>query len=529
MYCRAVIYFPLVFSLALVACSQEEPAKPYMVEEVSLSQISDDLAVGNTTSVAVTEAYIARIKTHDAPLNSVILIAPDALEQAAASDKRRADGKALGPLDGIPVLLKDNIDAVGIPTTAGSYALEANMPVQDADVTKHLRNAGVVILGKANTSQWAGFRTTKGLNGSTVGKGPHNPYDHARTASGSSSGSGIAAAVSFAAATVGTDTTGSIVSPSSHNGVVGMRPTIALISRDGIVPVSLEMDTSGPMGRTVKDVAMLLTPMAGSDPDDPWSADADAHKADYAMGLSADALKGARLGVVRNTGGYDERTQPVFDAALQVLAAQGAELVELPDDTIEDVSQELRAIMIYNIKEDMAAYLADAPDAVKVRTMADIIEFNRTDPRESMLDQDLLEAAEATTDGRANPEFVEALEYAKKRAGEDGYGRAIREHNLNAVVALTAGPAGLIIPDGTAKDFVASVRPKGAAAPSVSGNAAVAGYPNLSVPMGLVDGLPVGLSFVGPKWSEQMLLSLGYAYEQAAHARIPPPSLGSAN
>ena len=198
MYCRAVIYFPLVFSLALVACSQEEPAKPYMVEEVSLSQISDDLAVGNTTSVAVTEAYIARIKTHDAPLNSVILIAPDALEQAAASDKRRADGKALGPLDGIPVLLKDNIDAVGIPTTAGSYALEANMPVQDADVTKHLRNAGVVILGKANTSQWAGFRTTKGLNGSTVGKGPHNPYDHARTASGSSSGSGIAAAVSFA-------------------------------------------------------------------------------------------------------------------------------------------------------------------------------------------------------------------------------------------------------------------------------------------------------------------------------------------
>ena len=519
---RPLACLALVFSLSIAACSKEEPAKPYEVEEVSLSQISADLEAGKTTSVEVTKAYIERINTFDSRLNSVILVAPDALEQAAASDKRRADGKTLGSLDGIPVLLKDNIDAVGMPTTAGSYSLEANMPAQDADVTRNLRAAGVVLLGKANTSQWAGFRTTKGLSGSTVGKGPHNPHDLARTASGSSSGSGIAAAASLAAATVGTDTTGSVVSPSSHNGVVGLRPTIALVSRDGIVPVSLTMDTSGPMGRTVRDVAMLLTPMAGSDPDDPASAEADAHKTDYAKGLNPDALMGARLGVVRGTGGYNEKTQVALDAALAVLAAQGAEIVELPDDTIEDVSQELRTIMIYNIKADMAAYLADTPDAVKVRTMADIIEFNRTDPRESMLDQDLLEVSEATEGDRENPEFIKDHEYARQRAGDDGYGRAITEHNLSAVVALTAGPAGLIIPDGTAKDFVASVRPKGAAAPSVSGNAAVAGYPNLSVPMGLVDGLPVGLSFVGPKWSEQTLLSLGYAYEQAAQARVPP-------
>ncbi len=512
----------LIFSLALAACSQEEPREPYSVVEVPLSQISADLASGKTTSVEVTEAYIERINRYDDKLNSVILIAPDALEQAAASDRRRAEGNALGPLDGIPILLKDNIDAVGMPTTSGSYSLENNYPAEDADVTRNLRAAGVVLLGKANTSQWAGFRTTKGLNGSTVGGGVHNPHDLARSASGSSSGSGVAAAASLAAATIGTDTTGSIVGPSSGNGVVGIRPTIALLSRDGIVPVSLEMDTSGPMAKTVMDVAMVLTPMAGSDPDDPQSADADAHKTDYASGLDVNALKGARLGVVRGTGGYNEKTKVALDTALEVMAAQGAEIIELPEDTIEDMSQELRTIMIYNIKEDMAVYLADAPEAVSVRTMADILEFNRTDPRENHLDQDLLEDSEATTGGRENPEYLKDLEYARKRAGDDGYGKAMADNNLDAVVGLTSGPTGLIIPDGTAKDFVASVRPKGAAPPSISGNAAVAGYPNLSVPMGLVDGMPVGLSFVGPKWSEQRLLSLGYAYEQASQARVEP-------
>ena len=521
---RSLICLPLIFSLALAACSKDEPPPaPYAVEEVSLTQISADLADGYTTSVEVSEAYIARIEAMDHALNSVILIAPDALEQAAASDKRRAAGQTLGPLDGVPILLKDNIDAVGMPTTAGSYALEANLPAQDSEVVKRLRAAGAVILGKANTSQWAGFRTTKGLNGSTVGKGPHNPYDLTRSACGSSSGSGIAAAVSFAAATVGTDTTGSVVCPASYNGVVGLRPSIALVSRRGIVPVSLTMDTSGPMARTVMDVATLLTPMAGSDPGDPQSEDADAHKTDYTKDLSTDALEGKRLGVLRDTGGYDERTQPVFDAALEVLAAQGAELVELPPDLLEDLTQELRLIMVYNIKEDMAAYLAGAPEAVNVRTIADLISFNSTDPRESMHGQDLFEAAEATTSGRQNPEFIQTLEYARRKAGPEGYDRAFSEFNVSAVVALTAGPAALIIPDGTATNFVAAIRPKGAVPPTVSGTAAVAGYPDLSVPMGYVDGLPVGLSFIGPMWSDQLLLSLGYAYEQASHMRVPPP------
>jgi amidase len=521
-----ISYRPLtaiaLMAVSLAACNQQqETAKPYQVEEVSLAQVSADLAAGTTTSAAVTQAYIDRINLYDGPLNAVISIAPDALQQAAASDARRKDGKSLGPLDGVPILLKDNIDAVGIATTAGSYALEHNMPAQDAEVTRRLKEAGAIILGKANTSQWAGFRTTRGLNGSVFGGGTHNPYDLSRTASGSSNGSGIAAAVSFSAATVGSDTTGSIVSPASHNMVVGLRPSVALVSRRGVVPVSLEMDTIGPMGRSVQDVAMLLNAMAGSDPGDPWSKDADANKTDYTKGLSTDALKGKRLAVMRGTGGYDEKSQVVLEEALGVLKAQGAELVELPADVMEDLTQELRLIMVYNIKEDMAAYLATAPANIKPRTIADLIAFNAAHPEEGKHGQELFDAAEATTMGRQNPEYIKTFEYARNRASVGGYDRAFGEFNASAIVALTVGPAAAIIPDGTGT-HVAAARPKGAVPPTVSGTAAVAGYPNLSVPMGMVDNLPVGLSFVGPKWSEAMLLAYGYAYEQASKKRVPP-------
>lgn len=520
---RSLVCLPLVFALALTTCSKEEPLPaPYAVEEVSLSQISADLAAGTTTSVAVTKAYIARIEAFNDALNAVILIAPDALDQAAASDARRAQGHGLGPLDGVPVLLKDNIDAVGMPTTAGSYALVENMPAQDSEVAKRLRAAGAVLLGKANTSQWAGLRTTAAFAGSTVGGGTHNPYDLARTAAGSSNGSGIASAASLAAATVGTDTTGSIMGPSSLMGLVGMRPSLALISRRGIVPVSLTQDTAGPMTRTVTDFAMMLTVMAGSDPGDPWSTDADMHKTDYTAGLSTDALKGVRLGVFRATSSYTEETGPVFEEALQVLAAQGAELVDLPDDILEDLSQEQRLIMYYDIKEDMAAYLAGAPEAVKIRTLADIIAFNKTDPRENIHGQEHLEIAEATENGRQNPEYIKILEYAQRRAGAEGYGKAMSDYNVSALVAVTRGPAGLLLPDGTARGGAALERPKGERPASISGTAALAEFPNLTVPMGDVDNLPVGLSFVGPKWSEQSLLSYAYAYEQASHKRVPP-------
>ncbi len=529
MFSRSLSCFVLAAGLALASCGRDEPVQPYAVEEVPLSEIAGDLAAGKTTSVAVTQAYIDRIKMYNGAVNGVIGVMPDALQQAAASDARRAAGQALGPMDGIPILIKDNIDAVGMPTTAGSFALVDNMPAQDSEVSRRLRDAGAVILGKANTSQWAGLRTTTGgLNGSTVGGTARNPYDVTRGAAGSSNGSGISAAASFAAATVGTDTTGSIVAPSNANGVVGIRPTIALISRRGIVPVSLTQDTAGPMARNVRDTAMLLTVLAGTDAGDSASVQADAHKTDYAKGLSTEALRDVRIGVYRGSNGFSERTQAVFDEALGVLTAQGARLVDIPDAVLEDLSQEQRLIMIYDIKEDMAAYLEHAPAAVKSRTLADLIAFNKTDPRENIYGQDLFEAAEATT-GRSTPEYIQTVDYARRRAGADGYARAMSDYEVAAIVAPTGGPAGLIgggRPAGAAAPagggHPAAITPKGARKPSISGVAALAGYPNLSVPMGYVDGMPVGLSFVGPPWSEDQLLAFGYAYEQASKKRVAP-------
>ncbi|MGE3335695.1 MAG: amidase family protein [Rhodospirillaceae bacterium] len=522
MFCRPLTAFALIAAITLGACEkkQEAATAPYEVEEVTLSQLSADLAAGKTTSVATTQAYIDRMKSMDAGLNAVILIAPDALEQAAAADARRKDGKSLGALDGIPILFKDNIDTKGLRTTAGSYALEFNVPEKDSTVVARLRGAGAVILGKVNTSQWAGFRTTKGLNGSTVGKGPHNPYDLSRSPAGSSSGSGIAASVSFAAATVGTDTGGSIIGPSNNNGIVGLKPTIALVPRVGIVPISMDQDSAGPMGRTVRDVAMLLNVMAGSDPADPWSAEADAHKKDYVAALSPDALKGKRIGVLRGMRGYGEETMGLFEEALGVLKGQGAELVEIPPGSIPDASDEMRIILLYSFKEDINNYLAGAPAAVKSRSLTDLIAFNDADPRESMHTSDIFEDADKTMGGRQAPEYIAAHNSAKQKTQADGFDRVLREYNVVALVNPTSGPAEVIQPDGTATSHAIKV-PAGAAV-SATSSTMIAGYPHLSVPMGLYKGLPVGLSFISTAWQEELLLSLGYAYEQASKKRVPP-------
>jgi len=519
---RPLTALALVLSLSLASCSREEPPKPYAVEEVPLSKVSEDLAAGATTSVAVTQAYIDRINMFDDPLNGVIAIAPDALQQAAASDARRKEGKALGALDGVPILLKDNLDAVGMPTTAGSYSLEKNMPAKDSVVTARLRAAGAVILGKANTSQFAGFRTATGLNGSTLGGGTHNPYDPTRTAAGSSNGSGISASASFAAGTIGTETSGSIVGPSNVNGVVGIKSTIALVPRTGIVPISLTQDMAGPMTRTVRDAAMILNVIAGSDPSDPWSKDADANKRDYVAALSTDALKGKRLGVIRLGRAFeDAKNVAVFDEALAAMAAQGAELVEIPNHGLVNVGVHMGQILIADFKEDLNAYLATTnPELVKTRTLADVIAFNQTDPRESMHQQEAFTDSEATVDGRANPEYQKILAEGKRLSGVDGLDRVLRENNVVALVSLTGGPATVITPDGSGKGPAGWRDP--AAPPSLTALAALAGYPHLSVPAGQVDGLPVGVSFLGTAWTEEQLMSMGYAYEQATKKRVPP-------
>lgn len=517
-------------AVVLAACGEkkeEAAAAPYELEGVALSQISADLAAGKTTAVAVTQGYMDRIKMYDGALHCVIGVMPDALAQAAASDARRKDGKALGPLDGIPILLKDNIDAAGLPTTAGSYALEHNIK-PDAEVTARLRAAGVVILGKANLSQFAGWRPAETvLNSSTVGGDCRNPYDLSRSPGGSSSGGGATQAASFAAGNIGSDTTGSIIGPSSYNGIVGLRPTIALVSRAGVVPISATMDTTGPMTHTVRDAAMLLTVMAGSDARDPDTKDADAHKTDYAAGLSTDGLKGKRIGVVRDFGGHNDATKPVFDAALAVMAAQGAELVDIPAGQFPDHRVEQLGIMSFDFREDFAAYMKDAPEAVKVRTVEELIAFNDTDPRESMYDSGLIAYAASRTTGRADPEYVKMRELVKQRTAVEGFDKVFAAFNVTAVVLPTRDVADALKPNGE-KQPNRIPKENGAAPGSGSSIAALAGYPNLSVPMGLVNGLPVGVSFIGPAWSEAELLNMGYAYEQAAKVTSAPTAYKAA-
>ena len=510
---RSILRAALIACLALSACSKE---KPYAVEEVSLAQISADLAAKKTTAVAVTRAYMDRIKMYNAPLNAIIVVAPDALEQAKASDKRRAEGKALGPLDGIPIVLKDNFDATGMPNTAGSFALAENIPTKDAEATKRLKDAGAIILAKANLSQWAGYRTTDSFAGSTVGGTPHNPYDLTKSAAGSSSGSGISMAVSFAAGALGTDTSGSITGPSNVNGIVGLRPTRGLVSRRGIVPITELQDTGGPMARSVTDVAMMLNVLAGSDAGDPRTQPADSHKTDYAKALNAGALKGARIGVLRPQGNAEKNTAPVFDAALEVLKAQGAELVELPV-TLENLNQIGLEAEAYNFAHDIAAYLASAPPAVKVRTVDDLLAFNKSDPRESKISAIYWEEAAASKGDLQNPRYLELMEMIQRKAGPEGYDALFAQNQITAFVTVAGAPAGVIPADGTPRSGG-----RGEGPGSFTRNAAIGGYPILTVPMGNVEGMPVGLSFVGPQWSEPALLSYGYGYEQAGYKRVPP-------
>jgi amidase len=501
---------------------------PYSVEEVPLWQISADLASGKTSSAAVTQAYLDRIKLYDVRLHAVITVAPDALAQAAASDKRRKAGRALGPLDGVPIMLKDNIDAGGMPTTAGSYALKDNFPPKDAEVTRRLRAAGVIILGKANMSQWAGLRTTTGFNGSTTGGSNRNPYDLDKSPAGSSSGPGIVAAASLAAGAVGSDTTGSIIGPSNVNGTVGLRPTTGLIARTGIVPISSTLDSAGPMGRTVTDVAMLLNAMAGSNAADPATRDADVHKTDYVAGLKKDALKGMRIGVLRGFGGYDGTTMPILDAALAVMKSQGAQIVEIPVTLFENLGSDVQLVEAYDFKPDLEAYLKKAPPSVKTRTLADLIAFERTEPHEKLHGSDRQEQA-AQLSRATDPAYAELVAFARKRAGADGYGKAMKDYNVSALVLPAGGPASVIKPDGTVplRSLVLPkdgkfVHEKSKMPPAFSNLAAMAGYPELVVPSGFVGNMPVGMAFIGMPWSEAKLLAYGYAYEQASHARKPP-------
>jgi len=500
-------YFGFTSLLITAACSP--PSGPVTsVADKDIAALTADMAEKRLSAVEIARAYLARIDAFNPELRAVLSVNPEALTEATAADSRAADGGG-GPLNGIPILIKDNIDVRGLVTTAGSLALAENLAAQDAPAIAGLRAAGAVILGKANLSEWANIRSQWSSSGwSAVGGLARNAHAPERTACGSSSGSGSAVAAGLAPAAIGTETDGSITCPAAVNGIVGLKPTVGLVSRTGIVPISHVQDTAGPMTLTVMDAARLLTAMAGTDPADPATGEADARRTDYAKAISPDALQGARLGVMRFIDGYSPKTLAVFDAALEILKANGATVVDIAAFDFGVIETHELPLLLAELKADLNAYLAQTPAAVKTRTLADVIAFNKNEPRETLLfGQDFFEKAQAMPD-LSDATYISDREAVGRRAREEGIDKLLAEHNVSALIAPTLGPAWLIdTVNGDAGGASATTLP------------AVAGYPHLTVPMGHVEGLPVGISFIGPAWSEAYLLSLGFAFEKAAPAR----------
>jgi amidase len=448
------------------------------------------------------QTALDRIAKVNPQLHAVIAVDPTAMEQAQAVDA----GTLRGPLAGQPVLIKDNIESAGtLPTTAGSLALANNVTNRDAPLVARLRAAGAIILGKTNLSEWANIRSSHSISGwSAVGGQTRNPWALDRNACGSSSGSGAAVAAGIVRFAIGTETDGSVTCPASINGIVGLKPTVGLVSRTYIVPISHSQDTAGPMTDNVRDAAELLTVIAGSDPADPATRDADKHKADYAAHLDAGSLKGKRIGVMRFASG--RLLDPAFDVALSVLKSQGAILVEIKKFDDKLIGKNENLVLQTELKADMAKYLKGSPAPIGVRSLADLIAFDKAHVQQEMalFGQDYFEDSQKSK-GIDDPAYKKARKVSFTAAGPDGIDRLLKQYNVVALVGPTAGPAWKI--DGVLGD---SFSEGGAGS-----LAAVAGYPHLTVPMGLVKGLPIGLSFMGPKWSEQLLLNLGYAYEQA--------------
>lgn len=483
------------------------------IDEKSIDELQAMMTHGKLTSEQLTRAYLDRIHALDRAgpkLRSVIAINPHALEQARKADRELRLNIARGSLAGIPVLIKDNIDSAENATTAGSLALKDNFTRRDAPLVARLRAAGAIILGKTNLSEWANIRDGDSMSGwSAVGGLVRNPYALDRSACGSSSGTGAAIAASLAAAGVGTETDGSIVCPASMTGLVGLKPTVGAVSRTHVVPISSSQDTAGPMARSVKDAAALFAGMIGSDKADSATVEADAHHAMLTPDWSRASLKGVRIGVVRPE--MRAGLSALYDAQLATLRKTGAELVDVKLATPPELRGLEFKLLQMELKSDLAAYLATTPPAVKVRTLADVIAFNKGSPAElAYFGQSIFEMAEKTG-GNADPAYVRTRDDARRLAAQ-ALDTVLAQNRLAVLVAPTTGTAWLSDP----------VHGDQWSGPSASQLPAVAGYPHLTVPMGLTSGLPMGLSFIGAKWSDGRLLELGHAYEAASRARVAP-------
>ncbi len=501
--------------------------RPFELEEITIAELQQGMQSGKYKARGIAEKYLARIETldkHGPAVNSVIEVNPDALAIAEASDKERKQKGLRGPLHGIPVLIKDNIDTADkTMTTAGSLALVGSKPPKDSMVAQKLREAGAVIIGKTNLSEWANIRSRHSTSGwSGRGGQTKNPYALDRNPCGSSSGSGAASSANFCAAAIGTETDGSIVCPSSANGLVGIKPTVGLVSRSGIVPISHSQDGAGPMCRTVRDAATVLGAVTGVDSEDGATAEGQGKSyTDYTQFLKADGLRGARIGVVRKTFGFMDAVDKVMEAALEAMKKAGVILVDPVEiETAGKWSETESTVFMYELKADLNAYLARPGFNPPVKTLKDIIEFNEKNREKEMpyFGQDFFLKAEAKGP-LSDKEYIEALEKNHQLARKEGIDATMDKHNLDALVGPTRGPAWLT-------DLIADGDHSGGGS---SGAAAVAGYPNVTVPAGFVFGLPVGISFFGRAWSEPVLIRLAYAFEQATKVRKPPKFLPSVN
>jgi amidase len=487
------------------------------IEEVTIGQLQSGYKEGKYTIADVVKIYLDRINEIDKNgphLNSVIIINPDALEIARNLDRELAAGKLRGPLHGIPVILKDNIDTHDrMPTTAGATVLRNSFPKNDSYVARKLREAGAIIIAKSNLSEWANFRAKMSSSGwSGVGGQTKNPYVLDRNPCGSSSGSGVAVSANLCVIAIGTETNGSIVCPSNNNGIVGIKPTVGLISRSGIIPISFTQDTPGPMGRTVEDVAITLGTLTGTDSSDSKTLGSQGkYQADYTRFLRKDGLKGKRIGLQRKAMGFSDNIDTLMNKAIEYLKTQGAEIIDVDfpkGDNYEDASFQ---VMLYEFKDGLNKYLAENATGSDIKNIKELIEFNKSDTVElRYFDQNLLEQAEKKG-SLESADYKKALAIMKKATQEEGIDKLMNTFKLDAIMAPTGSPAwktDLILGD----HFVGGS----------SSLAAISGYPAITVPMGFVDDLPVGVTFFGRAWSEPLLLEIAYSYEQGTKHRKPP-------